>query len=291
MSAPVMLLIFKRPDLITGQLELLRQAKISQLIVVSDGPRNPAEAELVAQTRKAIDRIDWPCEVIKEYSDVNMGIRKRAESGIDAAFRYFDRCIILEDDIFPRLSFFRYCEEMLDYYADDKRIWSVTSQLLAQTPSTHLVSRYSYYFSIFGSFWGWATWRRAWQAHDRAMHFWPQLKSMGWLRYMLNSRDEEEFYTNMFDEAHHGHLPNYDFAFYYSTWVNNGLHVVSSVNLCDNRGFRPDATDCVVVPHWYQNVVFDEMTFPLSHPPVMIPSPAAREILRRQWMRLTSFHT
>jgi hypothetical protein len=37
-------------------------------------------------TRAVVAKVDWPCEVIRNYSETNLGCRKRVWSGLDWAF-------------------------------------------------------------------------------------------------------------------------------------------------------------------------------------------------------------
>jgi len=58
---------------------------------------------------------------------------------------------------------------MLERYADDERVWDVSG-------SNHLETwrsdRQDYHFSYYGGIWGWATWRRSWEAYDPEMRLW-----------------------------------------------------------------------------------------------------------------------
>lgn len=82
LNPPVVFLIFRRSDLTTQVFEAIRQARPKKLLVVADGPRNEAEAILCQETRAVTEQIDWDCEVLRNYSDVNLGCRQRVASGI-----------------------------------------------------------------------------------------------------------------------------------------------------------------------------------------------------------------
>ena len=78
------------------------------------------------QAREVTEKVDWDCEVMRNYSDVNLGCRKRVSSGLDWAFKQVESAIILEDDCLPHPSFFHYCESLLNYYRDDERIMVIS---------------------------------------------------------------------------------------------------------------------------------------------------------------------
>ena len=111
MQTSVAFLVFNRPDTTEKVFEAIRQAKPPKLLVVADGPRaeRPDEKEKCAAVRAVIDRVDWDCEVLKNYADVNMGCKYRISSGLDWVFDNVEEAIILEDDCLPHPTFFPVC--------------------------------------------------------------------------------------------------------------------------------------------------------------------------------------
>ncbi len=138
MKTPVTFIIFKRPDTTEKVFEVIRQAQPEKLFVIADGPRDDreGEAEKCEATRSIIEKVDWDCEVIKNYSDINLGCAKRVSSGINWVFENVEESIILEDDCIPDLTFFRFSEELLEKYRDDTRIASITAQNCQLTVQT-----------------------------------------------------------------------------------------------------------------------------------------------------------
>ena len=178
LDTPVVLVIFNRPDFTEVVFRAIAQARPKRLFVLADGPRNPEEAALCAETR-AVIKVDWPCDLTMDVSEVNLGCRYRCAGGFDMVFAETETAIILDDDCVPDPTFFRFCEEMLDRYRDDERVMSITG--------SNYLGRWrrgwrspSYHFSYFGSPWGWASWRRAWNHYDVTMQAWghPTTKSL-----------------------------------------------------------------------------------------------------------------
>lgn len=130
LKTPVAFIVFKRPDTTEKVFEVIRKAKPPKLLVIADGPRayRPGEAENCAATRAIIERVDWECEVLKNYSDINLGCKQRVSSGLNWLFDLVEEAIILEDDCLPHLSFFRFCQELLTYYRDEQQITSISGQ-------------------------------------------------------------------------------------------------------------------------------------------------------------------
>ena len=120
MRAPIALLIFNRPRETARVFAEIARARPQKLLIVADGPRSDSEADLCEATRAVVENINWECEVLKNYSDVNLGCKRRVSSGINWVFRECEEAIILEDDCLPAPSFFQYCDELF-FSRDSKR--------------------------------------------------------------------------------------------------------------------------------------------------------------------------
>jgi len=172
MKTPVAFFIFNRPDTTEKVFQAIRQAQPPQLSIVADGPRpdRPEDVRDCAAARSIIEQVDWDCQVMKNYADVNLGCRRLIDSGLDWVFDTVDRAIVLEDDCLPHPCFFRYCEELLEKYQDDDRIATIlgTIGLGRWKPDSQ-----GYHFSYWPSpVWGWASRSRAWRYYDHNIKAW-----------------------------------------------------------------------------------------------------------------------
>src|SRR4030067_809654 len=120
LKTPVAFLIFNRPDTTESVFREIARAKPEKLLVVADGarPEKAGEAEKCEQARRIISSVDWDCEVLKNYSDVNLGCKRRVSSGLDWVFETVEEAIILEADCLPDPSFFTFCEVLLEKYRE-----------------------------------------------------------------------------------------------------------------------------------------------------------------------------
>jgi hypothetical protein len=274
MKTPVVFLIFNRPDTTQKVFESIRNAKPPQLLVVADGHRQqkPGEAALCSATREVIEGVDWECEVLKNYSDINLGCAKRVASGLDWVFNTVEKAIILEDDCVPHPSFFPFCEELLDRYEDDERIMSITG---TNFQFGRKRSEYSYYYSDFHYCWGWATWQRAWQYFDFDMKLWPQLQEGSFLKDKLSHRRAVKYWNDIFQRTSEGKINSWFYRWLFACWSQSGLTVMPEVNLVSNIGFSDvTATNTKTAPEnsLYANMSVEEMKFPLLYPPFMTPN-------------------
>ena len=240
METPILFCIFNRPEITQRTFDVIRRQRPRQLFVVCDGPRshNPEEERLVFQTRQVIEQVDWPCDVITNFSSHNLGCKYRMSTGISWAFQHSERLIILEDDCLPNDSFFRYCEKLLERFADNPEVMMISGDNF----QSHLCTEDSYYFSKFAHIWGWASWQRAWSLYDVEMTSWPQVRCTDrWTRF-VDSDLERQHWVDLFDRQHAGLIDTWDFPWMYSCWYHNGLCALPQKNLVSNLGFLPDAT-------------------------------------------------
>jgi len=174
LERPVVLFFFNRPRHLQRVFARVRQARPSDLVLVSDGsrPDRPEEAEACAACRAVVEQIDWPCRVTRCYAEENLGCRGRIASGIRETFERYESAIFLEDDCLPRPSFFPYCHELLGEYESNREVAFISGTRFIRLPDPP--GEQSYQFCSMPLVWGWASWRRALEGYDENMADWPQ---------------------------------------------------------------------------------------------------------------------
>jgi hypothetical protein len=270
MKTPVIFLIFNRPTKTKQVFEAIRQAKPSQLLVIADGARGdrPGEAAKCEETKAVINGVDWDCQVLTNYADTNLGLKTRISSGLTWAFSQVEEAIILEDDCLPEPSFFRFCEELLQYYRHDERIGTISGLNLQFGKKRN---DYSYYFSRYHYSWGWATWRRAWQHFDLDMKLWPLVRDGNWLRDILDSdRQAVRYWEIIMQGAYEHELKTWDYPWLFSFWLQGYSTIVPNLNLMRNLGFDGEGTHTFDPNSKFANLKTENISFPLQHPPFVI---------------------
>jgi hypothetical protein len=268
-KTPVAFIIFKRPDTTEKVFQAIRQAKPPKLFVIADAPRadRPDEAEKCAAARAIIDRVDWDCEVFKNYSEINLGCGKRPATGISWVFDQVEEAIILEDDCLPHPTFFRFCEELLEYYRQDKKIGVISG---ANFQFGRRRNDYSYYFSRYSHSWGWASWRRVWQNFDFDMKLWPVIRDGNWLQDILEDNNAVKYWTRIFQDTYDGNLDGWDYQWTFSCWIQSYLSILPNVNLISNIGYGGESTNTKETYSKFANMSTKSVAFPLKHPLFMI---------------------
>lgn len=239
--APVVVIIYNRPDFAELVLAKIYDYGPTKLYVVSDGPKDlGVDNELVAQTRRAVDKFDWDCQVVKVYSEVNLGLRERVLSGLDFVFHREQSAIILEDDCMPSESFFEFVTAGLSFYQNNASV-SLISGCSPHSPTKGVPE---VYFTLDSPIWGWGTWRRAW-TQFRSESFGQEFgrseikKISSTVQGVLAKRRFENLLRKSKD------LDSWAIEFSAFNRSVGKLAVVSRVNLVENIGFGQDSTHTV----------------------------------------------
>lgn len=259
-SAPVAFFIYNRPELTRQVFSAIKRAKPKQLFIIADGHKDSADELRCAEARRVVAAIDWDVEIKTNFSEINMGCGERIISGLNWVFEQTETAIILEDDCLPSDTFFRFCDELLNYYRHDERVMHISGCNLlgisAPEDASYFFSRY-----ILPP-WGWATWKRAWKKFN------PQLDT--WLRHkkrIFHHISQEHFdkWTDTFEYIRLNRV-TWDVPWNVDIWNNNGIGIIPGTNLVKNIGFGEQATFTKNKNSRFSALVNGETTFPLVHP-------------------------
>jgi hypothetical protein len=276
-DVPVSLNVFVRPNTLSKVFEVVKQARPSTLFLVGDGPREsqPTDKENILKSRKVVEDIDWDCKVYKLYSDVNKGMYKTYFDAQSSIFSIVDRCIFLEDDVLVSVSFFRYCEELLEKYRDDLRVHYISGM--------NYLGKYSgpnsdYFFSGEGSIWGYATWKRTIELQN--LNYRKDEYIMNSIKY-LTKIEGKKYYRKVLGYArsdiYEGHVAGPEFYKNLLKYTYSQTFIIPTKNMVSNIGFTegsihaPDNIN--KLPRGIQklfNMKTYEYEFPLRHPDYVI---------------------
>jgi hypothetical protein len=271
-SFPVVFIIFKRIETTAKVFSEIAKAKPKKLFVIADGPRpdKTDEAELCAQTRAIINNVDWDCDVETNFSEINMGCALRISSGLHWVFERAEAAIILEDDCLPQQTFFPYCEELLQRYWNDTRIFNISGSHL---PWYKKRVNTSYFFSANPHIWGWATWKRAWKYYDIKLSFWPELKNGDWLVDCLDyPKKELKYFLKMYQHLYDTREKPFTWDYQWGLCCNvqSASSIVPTANMVSNIGFGIGESHSNAGKNICSDNPTEPINFPLVHPSYMI---------------------
>lgn len=279
-SIPVVLFFFRRKDTITKIIERLSIIKPSKLYLISDGPRNAQEKIEVEECRVAVENsINWSCEINKNYATENQGVYDRIGKGAKWVFENEEKAIFLEDDNLPELSFFSYCNDLLDYYSDDNRILWIcgTNYLEDYEPE----DKSSYVFTQHLLPCGWASWANKFNKYydgdlvllndqEVVKKLKNQYSNKALYRQQLNSirRTKHLLSTN-------SQKSSWDHQMSFSIRINGLLGISPRVNLIKNIGVdeiseHGGTSFNNVMTRRFCGMDSKHLDFPLIHPKVVL---------------------
>lgn len=276
-DVPVRVNIWIRPECQKRQFEVIKQARPSIIFLQSDGGRNEKEWAAIYENRKLIDEgIDWDCKVYRVYEDHNNGLYAMSYKVQDLIWNTVDRCVFLEDDYVPSVSFFRFCEVLLEKYKNDERIECICG--MNHEGITEEVNS-DYFFSREGSVWGTATWKRVIESGKKMFEYAndPYVLKLLEQRTKHNKFIWEQIIGYAKDTMFGGHIAGGEFKTSFDMYGQNRLQIIPKKNMICNIGFGEEATHATAYHKLPRGIrrVFNmktyEYEFPLKEAQYVIP--------------------
>ena len=287
LTSPVLFLIFNRPETTQQVFSAIRKAKPPRLYVAADGPRSdyPNEDEKCEHSRKIATNVDWDCEVKTLFRDQNIGCRLAVGQAIYWFFEQEPEGIILEDDCLPSQSFFWFCQEMLEYFRNEKAVGVICgfySNELEYKPSA------SFFFSRYLRVWGWAGWRRSNEGYDSNINLLIE-KQNTWKKDIFSHTDIflKRYWQDMFEEVGSGKIDTWDIQLQYLLWQKKQQVIVSSKNLVQNIGWAQGAHP-LTKDHNHE-LATSEINFPLTGPEMRERDTRADQVIEKISYQITIF--
>lgn len=267
-DVPVKVCIWIRPENQRKQFEVIKKARPSILFLQSDGGRNEEEWADIMKNRAIFENeIDWDCEVYKLYNDKNKGLYTATAEADKFVFSKVDRCIFLEDDYIPAVSFFRFCAEMLEKYKDDERIMGISG---LNGLGVYEDVNADYFFTDRGG-WGMAYWKRTYdQWYDFSYAKDPHMMEL--LKYKTKNTFWDQIDTFARVGKWQGHIPLTEFWLGFLNVAQSQYFIKPKYNQIQYIGFdekSAHATSLELIPRANRKgyaVPPQEFKFPLKHP-------------------------
>lgn len=281
----VLILFFNRPKLLAQVFEQVKKARPARLFLYQDGPRGERDMPGIEACRKVVADIDWECEVHHNYQEKNYGCDPSEYMAQKWAFSLSNKCIVLEDDDVPAVSFFGFCKELLDKYEHDTRI-SMIAGFNNEEITPDITS--DYFFATTFSIWGWASWRRVTDQWDEFYTFLDDKENMRQLKNLIHTRRYRKDFIYMCQRHREHGKAYYETIFHASMLFNSGLSIVPTRNMINNLGATADSTHFAgsvhTMPRGYRRIFTmkrHEVEFPLKHPRHVIENTAYKDSVYR----------
>lgn len=286
MDISILILFFNRPELLSKVFDEVRKARPARLFLYQDGPRGERDLPGIEACRKVVENIDWPCEVHRMYQEKNFGCDPSEFICQRWAFSMVDKCIVLEDDDVPTQSFFRYCQEMLDRYADDERIGMIQGCNFEER--TDDVPSSSYFFTSNFCVSGWASWARVVNNWDEHYSWLDSPEAVCRIEALVKERKLRPDFLPMARAHKASGKAHYETIYYAHMLLNSQLSVIPCLNLVNNIGVIEESAHfnggVQSLPSGYRRIFTMkryDLEFPLRHPAHVIDHVAYRQRIYR----------
>ena len=235
--------------------------------------------EIVAE-----EEIDWECEVHRNYQEKNLGCMTAGFTAHRWAFSLADKCIVLEDDVVPTVSFFPFCKEMLDRYEHDERITMITGYNMDEITKE---MPYDYFFTSAFSIWGWASWSRVVNQWDEQYSFLDDAYNLRQLENLVKARGIKSDFIRTCQLHRESGVPQFETTFWAAMLFNSGLAVMPAKNLISNVAATNESahySEFKTLPSGVRRMFTMksyELDFPLRHPRYVIEDVTYKERMYR----------
>lgn len=241
--APIMVTVYHRPDLFKKCVESLQNnvlAAESELFVISDAASIPEHEPLVQQVRDYAKSINGFKKVHLHFRERNYGGHESVKKAFVDLFECYDRLIFLEDDIVVSPDFLDYVNGGLEYYADNKRIFSIAGyKRHFRVPCAY---KHDIFFLENFSPWGFGFWRDRYLSVDISdfdrYSALARSKRFDWLK------EKEPLFVSLLKQDSLGKLRAFDVRFEYHIHLNRLLSVFPVVSRTVNIGFDNRGEHC-----------------------------------------------
>jgi len=173
--SPVVIFTYRREiSQVIESLKMNPLSKETHLIIYSDGNKNDDDLDDVLKVREQLKTISGFKSIQIIAAPKNKGLANSIISGVSQILNEYEKVIVLEDDLVVSNNFLKYMNNALDFYKDDKNIWSISGY----APKLPCLKNYGkdVYLSPRGSSWGWATWKDRWDSVDWDVKDFEKLK-------------------------------------------------------------------------------------------------------------------
>lgn len=160
-NTPVLFETFVRVDYARQVWEAIKVAQPKKLYFYSNKGRAEKEGEIERnnEIRSWVKEIDWDCELHTFFREECVDVYTSLKGAISWLFDNEEAGIVLEDDCVPTPAFFSFCDQMIEKYRDNKKVWCISGDnYLDYKPQDA-----DYFFSHYHFMFGWASWADRWK--------------------------------------------------------------------------------------------------------------------------------
>ena len=261
-NAPILITAYNRYNNFKKLLSSITLYKFKIYISI-DGPKNNFDNEEQSKMITLIENLKKNHNIRYRILKRNMGCQKAILSSLDWFFSKEIKGIILEDDTLPTKSFFKFCNELLVKYNNNKKIFSISGH----SPFKKKEIKTDYFFSNIFLSWGWATWRSRWLIVKKSI---PQSKweklliSKEW-SFFLDDNIKKRYFNRIYNLIKSNKIDSWAFLWMLIGVSNKSKFIIPKYNLTKNTGTQTYGAN--YVPSKFEYANFKTLQFNIRHHP------------------------
>lgn len=239
--APILVFIYNRPHHLEKTLSSLIACdgfENHQVIVVGDGPKDPAGMDQVLQAREVAKRI-LGVNAVYEFATTNKGLATSIISGVTEFIKMHGKVIVIEDDLLLHEQFLRYMNDALNFYENNESVFSVSGYAYKEMDKK---SGDSPLFLPCISTWGWGTWENTWEHFDPSSKGIEQLASNSDTRARFNVNNVYPF-ADMLEAEKAGEVESWGVRWYWTLFCLDKVCCFPRNSLVINGGYDEAGTN------------------------------------------------
>jgi len=237
-SAVIALFCYKRLDTLKKCIDALIKCPeciISELVIFSDAATSQEVEAKVEAVREYLKTISGFKSIKLILREKNLGVDYNLIEGLKYMTNEYKQYIVVEDDLIVEPNFITYLNEGLEFYRDNKNIYTISAfNWIENIPSDYV---YDTYFTKRFWPWGWATWSDRMESIDWDIQDKDDFLNSKKIRNEFNiwGSDRSMMLTNVIK----GEIRTWDIQLDYDLFKKKGTHVFPVQSLVDNIGYNP----------------------------------------------------
>ena len=246
---PVLLILYNRPNYTEQLINQIKKVQPSNLYIFIDSHPDGDDENNVKKIKEVKNLIEneikWNCNKSYNYPTYNLGPSKGPKTAIDWFFNNEKQGIILEDDCIPSISFFKFCDELLEKYKKNKKIKIISGDNGSGVLPMKYFEGKDYSYTSLPLIWGWASWEDTWREYSSDLGQWS--RDINYSNKLKNYYIADKLIVkNIFKRIlKHEDYKNrfWDFQLFSSILENEGVCIIPQKNLVSNIGFGENSTN------------------------------------------------
>ena len=258
--APVLVFAYRRSEHLKNTLAALNKSLISKetdIFIFCDHWKNDNDKNEVIKAWSVVDEFNNNNNfknVVIRKSQENKGLAKSIIAGVSEVIDKYRKVIVVEDDLITSPYFLSYMNEALDFYKDNKKIWSVSGYTFFMRELKK--TQHDVYFAGRCCSWGWATWNDRWEKTDWSMS--------GYDNFINNKREIKKFsewgedLPFLMKLQKEKKIDSWAIRWCYSSFTNGAVSVYPCKSLVSNQGLDGSGTHCTLPTKGFESYYFDD---------------------------------